>query len=932
MKFHRITLRDYKAIRSYTIEPRETGVTIIEGENEVGKSSIAEALWLVFEQNDDSASATVRNLKPAGRDASTEIEVEVSTGAYRFTYFKRFHKGSRTELRVTAPKPETLTGREAHNRARQILEETMDRALWEALRLQQGASLEPLNASQHQSLLQALDVAAGELLGGDREQTLYERVEQEYLRYWTSTGREKASGDGPNGPRLRKARDDARTEAERIAARIAALEERAVRSMELGDRITALAEQVETLKGRREELRQRDEERKALAAVVETAEARAGKLESETRRIGGLLKAREDAESAMVARAAACERQRVELEELTGPLAEARAALQAAESALAEADAAVASAARDAAAAEGLVRLSERELQATQMSERLARIESNEPELREVVAWLNACRVDRRALQEIAAAEREIDRIADLRDAEGASIEVSAPTEATIEIDGQQVRIGPGQVVRGKVPGETTLSLPGGIVVRVLAGAAARELEAAMTAAEATLAQRLAAAGVESAAEARDTWDRRIQNEERRKSLMEQIRADLRDLTTDALREKLERERTAIAAIREAAGGASPESLDAAKAAQERSVQEARGAQEAKERATTELREATGLVGRLERRQLELGASLKSAEAELARQDAELQRMRQEPDGQPLAEQLAAAREELGAENEKLAESRAALAQAVDASAELTALGAQLATIERGLQEARETRAQHAGVLEAAGAEGVQGQLVEAEQAETAASEELEAFERRAAAARRLYDTMTRRRDEARENYSEPLRREIEALGKRALGPSFGVELSEALQIARVTRDGVGLELGQLSVGLREQLAVLTRLACASLVSASDGAPVVLDDIFGWADPGRLEKLGPILADAARETQVLLFTCYPHRFDAVAPARVISLPSGAVVDRSEAADSTIVEVPQKAAQATSRLASAARPAAPQAAFDLFGEPETASSR
>ena len=34
MKFHRVSLRDYKAIRSFVIEPRETGVTIIEGEND----------------------------------------------------------------------------------------------------------------------------------------------------------------------------------------------------------------------------------------------------------------------------------------------------------------------------------------------------------------------------------------------------------------------------------------------------------------------------------------------------------------------------------------------------------------------------------------------------------------------------------------------------------------------------------------------------------------------------------------------------------------------------------------------------------------------------------------------------------------------------------------------------------------------------------
>jgi hypothetical protein len=63
VKLHRISLRDYKGIRSVRIEPREQGVTIIEGDNEVGKSSIAEAIWLIFEQNDDSASQLVKSLK-----------------------------------------------------------------------------------------------------------------------------------------------------------------------------------------------------------------------------------------------------------------------------------------------------------------------------------------------------------------------------------------------------------------------------------------------------------------------------------------------------------------------------------------------------------------------------------------------------------------------------------------------------------------------------------------------------------------------------------------------------------------------------------------------------------------------------------------------------------------------------------------------------
>jgi hypothetical protein len=102
MRIHRLALRNYRAIREYRLELPASGVVVIEGENEIGKSSIAEALWLVFEVPDSSDSERVRSIKPVDRDAATEIELEVSSGPYRFTYSKRFHRAPRTELRVEA--------------------------------------------------------------------------------------------------------------------------------------------------------------------------------------------------------------------------------------------------------------------------------------------------------------------------------------------------------------------------------------------------------------------------------------------------------------------------------------------------------------------------------------------------------------------------------------------------------------------------------------------------------------------------------------------------------------------------------------------------------------------------------------------------------------------------------------------------------------
>lgn len=48
MKIHRITIRNYRGVEECTVEFAETGVTIIEGDNEVGKTSLFEAIRLIL--------------------------------------------------------------------------------------------------------------------------------------------------------------------------------------------------------------------------------------------------------------------------------------------------------------------------------------------------------------------------------------------------------------------------------------------------------------------------------------------------------------------------------------------------------------------------------------------------------------------------------------------------------------------------------------------------------------------------------------------------------------------------------------------------------------------------------------------------------------------------------------------------------------------
>jgi uncharacterized protein YhaN len=85
------------------------------------------------------------------------------------------------------------------------------------------------------------------------------------------------------------------------------------------------------------------------------------------------------------------------------------------------------------------------------------------------------------------------------------------------------------------------------------------------------------------------------------------------------------------------------------------------------------------------------------------------------------------------------------------------------------------------------------------------------------------------------------------------------------------------LPFEDLSVGTREQLGILARLAAAQIVARQDGVPLIIDDALGFADPSRLETMGAAIAAAGRQCQIIILTCTPGRFTNVGSAQVVRL-------------------------------------------------------
>ena len=251
----------------FTVDFSATGVTVIEGDNEVGKTCIPEALDLILSELDSSGKKKVREIRPVHRDEGPEVEVELSTGKYRFIYSKRWHRKPETRLEVTEPQREQLTGREAHERVEAILEETLDYELWQALRVEQSAPL-ILPDFAGSSLGQALDHAAGGDTAGNREDSLWDRICREKDRYWTSTGRTSLERKS-----LNKEVEDARRGIVNLEERLLAVENDA-------EEVARLADEEHDLAESRDQFSREERELSALWASAEKLRTEVNRLEA----------------------------------------------------------------------------------------------------------------------------------------------------------------------------------------------------------------------------------------------------------------------------------------------------------------------------------------------------------------------------------------------------------------------------------------------------------------------------------------------------------------------------------------------------------------------------------------------------------------------------------------------------------------------------
>ncbi len=865
MKLRRLRIENFKRFREpLTIDDLDDGLNLFAAPNESGKSTVAEAIRAAFFERHRSGS--VEHLRPWGEAGATPtVEVDFDIGGRRHRLAKAFLGRKRCALVIDGQPPLDSAAAEDHlagllgfkfpGKGASAPEHMgIPGLLW----IRQGSAHELADAVTHAAdhLRQVLGESLGDLTSSSGD-VLLRRVEDERNELLTpATGNPK----GEHAAALKRRAE--------LADEIASL---------TGD-ITAYQGSVDRLATLRRE-HQRDEQARPWAGLRQQHQDAQARLDAAQG-----LEARQRAEQASLQQwQAQTTALRSELEGYARDDAAAATRTQATQQAAAAETAAQAEADawerrhREAAAADTQARqqlervrtvaaradlqraAGDLEAPLAELADALARARDERTRLTRLQAEADVLAIasaDLKKLKQLSEAVHDVglrlDAVATVLEfelAEGRALRVGDETVAgrarrtvlspmAIEIDGV---------------GRITVS-PGGTDVNTLA--AQRD---GLSAERDALLRKLS---VTSAAEAEERARQATQRRQEASTCQQLLQAlapkGVEALEADlaARTQRLAERRAALAALPPAAEG------DADLPARPAAEAEAERARVALDHAATALNQARVAAGRAQSGHT--AARQEQAMAEATVNDPQ-RAQRQATARQALADALvqeAAARQRLeGTAAELRSVNLALLRQDVD----------RFARSAQQAEEVHERRRQDILRLEidleAKGALGLEEQRAERGRELEAAARRADQLARRAAALDHLLALLREKRSALARRLRAPLQKHLDRY-LAILFPGARIEVADDLSPGPITRTGPrGPERGEfeeLSVGTREQMGIVARLAYADLLQEA-GRPtlLILDDALVNTDEERLGQMKRVLYDAAGRHQVLVFTCHP---------------------------------------------------------------------
>ena len=860
MRIHAITIDNFRAIDHLELRDiPDSGVIVIHGDNEKGKSSVLEAIQIVLTEKHTARNKVTRPVKPVDRDVPVRISLDVSVGPYRMIITKQFMKSPSSELQILEPRPDNRTGREADTLLDDILESHLDRFLLNTLFMRQGEVEAGINAVGIPSLTSALDDQNG---GGEgtEDTALMAAVEAEYAKFFTNTGRRLKSYEEffTVVDELKADLDQARAEISTLGAQV--------------DRVSRLERERDTaeekLPGALEELELRREDYDAAVKVKARAEDAATRLTRATADHRHAVRQQEE-RTELRARA---QKAHAAVEEQSTKLAEAEAAAQLEESEITlrtqkldEASARETAAIAEIKKARTLVEHLTGEARRVELGELLGGID----ELQDQLTVLRARRaadtpVTPADIEELQKATENLKVHRALSQARGGHISFSSAGDTEISVDGQPVTVetdGPSVDLDREVTitiGDVTMVVnPGSDITR-----SRLELETAETEL-AELLDRLQVVDI-------DELRSRMAEQEKLDTEIGALTRERDRLTGGGDIDALRAEFSALTDNR------AP--LDTDLTLGEAGAQ-LLAAQTRRDEAGEEAKLIDATLDALRQRPAERAWTILRTRVEGLRDNAtataaDLARAVEETTDEELAKNVALKLAECTAVEQEKTEIDVLLEQSDPVGAEQLFNGAQANV--QSYRDAISTTTVELARLEShiQQAAGASERHAQAHAALESAEHRLASEQRRATAAERLREVMIRHRESSRKRYAAPFADKLARLAARVFGEETGFDLDDQLCISTRSIGSRTVNLDHLSGGAQEQLAILTRFAIADLVADSSThgvVPVFIDDALGSTDPVRLTRISTLFGEAGRDSQVFVLTCVPERYNYVSP-------------------------------------------------------------
>lgn len=862
MRIRAIEIRDFRKLGHVRIEGLADGLNVLVGDNEAGKSTLLAALRAGFFDRHRLTGDAADAMQPYGQTVRPEIAIEFELAGRPWRLHKAFCQRPEAEL---AGPGERLTGDAVEDRLAELLGFTPPgrglskpgehQGAYGLLWVEQGGSHGGLGVGAgREGIVSAIEAEVGQVVGGERGRALLARAEERRSAYWDK--REKPRGE------YRELIDEvAGLEARRadLQARLASHE----------GRIAALAACDDALA--RHGRDQRLDRAAAAAAAARLAVQQAGALGADMAAAAERLdRTRIDLDAAAGREAARGRLVRLVAEAASAVVSsrsdaeEARQRLARLDRAALATDATLAAYRHRRREAGDRVRAVEQALARRQAADELgvfsghlAAAEDAERRRQAVAVMADAIVIRPADVEALEALQGQADRARLQLDAASVAITFLPTGTAAIGMDGSPVD----PSVPLLLSHDAVFDLEGFGRLAVHPGGGVPALRASAGEADRILSDRLRAIGMADLASARDALRQRLEALNEAASLARVV-AGLAPRGLDELRQAVAIRKAAL--LRPVPDLADP--TDAMREDARRMETLAQEAERAGEHGTAVAREAREAAGRDVATLAERSAAaVRDLEA---RREALAADRAQHPDDDLVMDVAAAARAAQDAER-FLAQSRERLAAAEPDVAALELKRAEAA--ERAIRSDIETLTRDRLVLQTElatlGQDGLGEQLAEVEGRLAAAGRRLSARHVEAAAARLLHAMLATAQRETKERWLGPVRDRVRPYLK-LIHPDSDIVLDETtLEIGHFVRQGVSEPFEKLSVGAREQVAVITRLAIAEILKAS-GRPsaVILDDALVNTDERRLDRMHLVLHKAAETLQILVLTCRERDF------------------------------------------------------------------